>query len=107
MADPTYGRPQLVLTGLTISAEFSDKEYGKGSGNFMNISAKAPDPGIPMENIDEVVMSGLDMYFAAWKTLLGTRFATGIIKAAEFKQALQDATLRLESVRKFLRSGVS
>lgn len=68
----------------------------------MNISAKAPD--LPMEAIDDVISDGLDMYFAAWSTLLGTRFATGIIKADEFKQRLADTQSRLAMVRKYLRS---
>ena len=92
----------LAITGITISAEFSDKEYGNGSGNFMNISAKAPD--VPLESIDDVISDGLDMYFAAWKTLLATRFATGIIKADELKQRISDSEQRLASVRKFLRN---
>lgn len=94
----------LAITGITISAEFADKEYGKGSGNFMNISAKAPEQGIPLEGIDEVIDNGLDLYFAAWKTLLGTRFATGIINAQAFKQTLADSQKRLDMVRKFLRN---
>lgn len=95
----------LAITGITISAEFSDKEYGNGSGNFMNISAKAPD--LPLDQINEVISDGLDLYFAAWSTLLGTRFATGIIPAAEFKQRMADTQQRIEMVRKYLRKGAT
>lgn len=108
MAESESNPKQLSIVGITLSVDFGDKEYGKGVGSFMNISAKVPDPdGIPIEKIDDVITSGLDLYFATWKTLLGTRFATGVIDAKTFKQTLQDSTLRLEMVRKFLRSGVS
>ena len=92
----------LAITGITISAEFSDKEYGNGSGNFMNISAKAPD--VPLDQIDDVILDGLDLYFAAWRTLLAGRFATGIIKADELKQRMSDTAQRVDSVRKYLRN---
>jgi hypothetical protein len=102
MADPK----QLAVVGITVSVDFGDKEYGKGLGSFMNVSAKVPDPdGIPLEQLDDVISNGLDLYFAAWKTLLGTRFATGVIDAATFKQTLQNSELRLDKVRKYLRKG--
>jgi hypothetical protein len=104
MAEPT----KLAVVGITLSVDFGDKEYGKGVGSFMNVSAKVPGPdGIPFENIDDVISSGLDMYFVAWKTLLGSRFAAGIIDAATFKDTLQKTTLRMEMVRKYLRKGVT
>jgi len=98
----------LVITGVTVSAEFGDKSYGNGQGSFMNVSTKCPDhDGVPLDKIDDVITDSLDAFFACWKTLLATRFAAGIINAAEFKKTLQDAELRLEKVRKFLRREIS
>ena len=74
----------------------------------MNLQAKSSSPdGVPLEDLDKIVSDGLDMYFAAWQTLLGSRFAAGIIDAATFKDTLQKTTLRMEMVRKYLRKGVT
>lgn len=96
-----------IITGITVSISFGDKEYGKGSESFENIQAKWSESQAPgLDKLDEVIDSGLDLYFAAWKTMLGTRFATGVIDAETFKTTLRNSELRLESVRKFLRKGV-
>jgi hypothetical protein len=96
----------LTVTGITISAEFADKEYGNGQESFMNMSAKCPAP-VPIENLDEVIVDGLDMYFACWQTLLASRYATGQIKADEFNKRLEATTTRLKMIRKFYKKEVA
>ena len=99
--------PLPVITGITVSVSFGDKEYGKGLESFENVQAKWSESNAPtIDNLDEVIDSGMELYFAAWKTMLGTRFATGLIDAETFKTTLQNSELRLASVRKFLRKGV-
>jgi hypothetical protein len=98
----------LTITGITISAEFGDKEYGKGHESFMNMSAKVPAPdGIPLEQIDGVIVDGLDMYFACWQTLLASRYATGQINADEFNKRLEASNKRLKMIRNFYKKEVA
>ncbi len=88
------------VTGVTVSVEFGDTSYGAGSKCFTNLQAKFPEPA---EEFDDVVDQGLDLYFAAWKTLLAGRWATGVIDADTFRAQLSATTERIEKARKFLR----
>jgi hypothetical protein len=95
----------LLINAVTISVSFSDKEYGKGQEFFQNISAKIPADytGIPLERLDDVCDHSLDMFFAAWKSILTDRFIAGNIKGEEYKTILAAATARIEKVRGYLR----
>lgn len=95
------------ISAVTVSVDFGDKEYGNGSNSFMNISARFPEPGVPLEELDDVIDQGLDMYFAAWKTMLGSRYATGILAPADFKAMLEATTKRIALVRKHLRKPIN
>ena len=92
------------ISGLTVSVDVGDKEYGNGQSCFMNIQGRYPDSGQPIEEIIDVVADGLDMYFAAWRALLGGRFATGKITKEEFKDTLAAVTLRIDKTRQYLRN---
>lgn len=74
----------------------------------MNMSAKVPSPeGVLLENIDDVIVDGLDMYFACWQTLLASRYATGVINADEFNKRLEASQKRLKQIRKYYKKEVS
>jgi hypothetical protein len=88
------------VTGVTVSVEFGDTSYGAGSKCFTNLQAKFPEP---TEELDDVVDQGLDLYFAAWKTLLAGRWATGVIDKDTFRDQLAATTERIDKARKFLR----
>lgn len=93
-----------IITGVTISCEFGvEGEYGKGTKSWMSMSGKFPEPGVAIENIEDVVESGLDMYLAAWKTLLTGRCATGIMGGKEWKQKLLDVEARISKLREHLK----
>lgn len=95
-------KPTIIST--TVSVEFGDKEYGRGSSSFMNLTARYPEPGAPVEEIEDVMMQGLDSYFAAWKTLMAGRFAVGTIGGTEFKEHLAKAEGRIQKVRKYIKN---
>jgi hypothetical protein len=95
----------LRLKEVTISVTFSDKEYGKGTESFQCLKAEYPAP-VEFSEVNNVIDDSLDLFFSAWKTMLGTRFATGVIDAASFKKTLQDSELRIEMVRKYLSHSV-
>lgn len=91
---------QPQVTGVTVSVEFGDTVYGTGSKSFTNLQAKFPEP---TDELNDVVDQGLDLYFAAWKTLLAGRWATGVIDTDAFRAQLNATTERIEKARKFLR----
>ena len=93
-----------VITGLTVSVDIGDKEYGNGQSCFMNIQGRYPEPGQPMEEIIDVVVDGLDMYFAAWRTLFASRFATGKISKDDFKETFAAVSSRIEATRRYLKN---
>ncbi len=88
------------VTGVTVSVEFGDTSYGAGSKCFTNLQAKFPEPN---EELDDVVDQGLDLYFAAWKTLLAGRWATGVIDTDTFRAQLDATSLRIDKARRHLR----
>lgn len=96
------------ISGVTVSVEFGfEGDYGKGTKAFTSLQARYPEAGAPIEEIDDVVDQGLDLYFAAWKTLLASRYASGILAPADFKTMLDATTKRIELVRRHLRKPIN
>ena len=95
---------KLLISGVTVSVSFSDKEYGKGQEFFQNISAKAPDAGIPLEEMSDVVDQSLDLFFAAWKAILTDRVIVGSLKGPEYKSLLNHAEIRIDKIRSYLQN---
>ena len=92
------------VTGVTVSVEFGfEQDYGKGTKSFSSIQAKYPEPQ-NVDNLSEVISDGLEMYFAAWRTLLSARYATGVLKASEYKESLTSTAERIDKVRAYLKS---
>jgi len=93
------------ITSMTLSLEVGDKDYGKGMSHFANLTAKLPDnESIPLEQLDEVIDQGLDMYFALFKLILTDRFIAGIIKGEEYKNLLIASEARIEKIRGYLKN---
>jgi hypothetical protein len=94
------------ITHITVSVAMADKSYGSGTESFINLRGEYPDP----HTLDAALVDGLDMYFAAWKSLVASQFATGIMHGAngepmtgeEFKGLLDRVGHRVEKVRTFL-----
>lgn len=85
-----------TITGVTVSLEMGyEQEYAKGTKSFISLQGKYPDPS----SIDEALIDGLDMYFAAFKSLLASRAATGVIGGKEFKETLAAVEARLAKVK--------
>ena len=60
---------KLLVNAVTVSCSFSDKEYGKGSEYFQNVSSRVPldHQGIPLEELNSVVDESLEMFFTEKK----------------------------------------
>jgi hypothetical protein len=88
------------VTSITVSLDYGDKNFGAGSGSFMNASAKWQEGESP--DLSEVMDKGIDLYFTAWKTLLVSRCATGVISSSNFKIAIGTGIARIEKVKALL-----
>jgi hypothetical protein len=93
---------QLKITGVTISVDFGQKEYGTGTNSFMNMKAEASE-GIPIEQMDDVVNESLDMFAACWRTLLLGKIASSQLKGTEGKEQIEILMRRVEKVRKLIK----
>lgn len=87
-----------VITGITVSLDIANKEFGNGSASFMNVQGKYPDPA----TLDDVLIDGLDMYFAAFRSLLASRYATGLLSGPDFKDVGAKAEAKYAKIRAFL-----
>jgi hypothetical protein len=92
---------ELRITGMTISLDFGDKSYGNGTGRFISISSKVPEAstGIPLEDSDDVMEDGLNLWTTALMTLQQTRYATGEIHAEQFKKQTAGFFVRLSKIQ--------
>jgi hypothetical protein len=93
----------FVVQTVTISLEVSDKEYGNGTSRFINLKGRYQEGGIPLEEIAEVMDDSLDMFLAAWKSLLAAKFSQGIIAGAALKEKIDNAITQTAKVKAYLR----
>lgn len=93
----------MVIQTVTISLEMADKDYGKGSGRFINLKGWYQDGGTPLYDIDNVVDDSLDMFLSAWKSLLSSKYAQGGMTGEDYKKYCETAITRTEKVRDYLR----
>jgi hypothetical protein len=91
----------LSIHGVTVSVDFSEKNYGSGNGRFLSASSKVPgdSEGIPLDKADEVMSDGVELYFTAWQTLMQTRFATGEITGSDYKRQTAAFMVRIERIQ--------
>lgn len=93
----------FVIQTVTISLEVADKEFGNGMSRFVNLRGKYEDGGIPLKDIGEAVDDSLDMFLAAWKSLLAAKFAQGIINGQTLKEKIENTMKQTEKVKAYLR----
>ena len=93
----------LSITSVTVSVEAADKEYGKGEARFMNLKGTYRDEGVPLADMDTVVEDSLDLFLAAWRSLLFAKYAQGSMKGTDLKATLDRAAEKTEKVRAYLR----
>ena len=88
------------ITGMTLSIECADTNYGAGTKSFCNLSARCPegDP-IPIDDPNQAITAGLDMYFTIWTTLMNGRLATRIISKEEFEKGMKEVKERIQTLK--------
>ena len=100
--------PPPKIIGITVSVDVADREYGKGTSSFLNAQLKWNETDAPgLNQLDDVIVDGLDLYFSVWSTLLASRYAIGIINAEEFNKRLGASAKRLAQVRKYYKKEIA
>jgi hypothetical protein len=90
----------LAITGLTLSIEFGDVSYGAGNKSFMNLHARCPDGDpIPLDDPNQAIEAGLDMYLTAWTTLMMGRLAVRTITKEEFDAGMAKLKERIATLK--------
>jgi hypothetical protein len=97
------GSTDLAITSVTVSVEAANKEYGKGDSRFMNLKGTYRGEGVHLADIDAVVQDSLDMFLAAWRSLLFAKYAQDGMKGTDLKAALDRAAEKTDKVRAYLR----
>lgn len=93
----------LQVTGMTVSVDFGDTEYGKGTKSYMSLSARCPEgEQIPIESTDAIINAGLDMYLTAFETMMAARCAAGTIKGDELKTFIPKMKERVKRLKALL-----
>ena len=93
----------LTVVEISVSVEIADKEYGNGSGRFISLKGACKD-ALPLADADPVIDDGLDLFLAAWKTLLGARWSQGGMTGDDFKTWLEKSIRKTDKVKEFLRT---
>lgn len=92
---------KLAITGVTVSFEVAEKEFGTGKRLFASATSKVPDEdaGIPIEAADEAIHDGLDLYLVASQTALQSRLASGEMSGTDYKLQTAQFLKRIGQVR--------
>lgn len=98
-------QPTFRIKGVTVSLEISDKTYGNGNSAYTSINAYVDAAGLAQ--IDDVISAGLDMFLAAWETVLAGKVATKLLgmSAQELRDNVAAIQKRAARVRTLLREG--
>lgn len=93
------------ISNLTVSVEIADKEYGNGNSGYTSISGYVDDA--KLDQIDDVIDAGLDLFVAAWQTIIAGKVATKLLSmsAQEVQDTVTAIQKRVAKVRTLLRDG--
>ena len=92
------------VTGITVSVEISDTEYGNGVKRFVSLKSESQDPldAIPLKDLEEVIITSLDLLKGASEAVHGSRYAQGEISAKELQGIMIKMDERFDKVKKAL-----
>jgi hypothetical protein len=104
---PAAKTPTYRVRSITVSMEISDKEYGNGNSGYASLSASIDDGNV--ERMADVVDAGIEMFVAAWETILGGKVAAKVLgmKGEEFSVAVGSVRKRMSRVKALLRDARS
>ena len=100
---------RLLVTGMTLSLDLKDLNYGAGQSRFINIKSEVPEgaEGIPVEQIDYLVDQSLDMHLAMWESLQIAKYAAGELSGSDAAASISRAKSRIQKMREHLKEEAS
>ena len=98
-------QPSFRIKNLTVSLEVADKQYGDGNSGYTSITAYVDEANL--EHIENVIDAGLNLFVAAWETVIGGKVATKMIgmSAQELRDNVATIQRRAAKVRALLHDG--
>lgn len=92
--------PSIKVRRIATSIESSHKQFGEGFSCWENLSAECSYSDLP-----DVIDHSIDMFFTAWKAIIGAQIATGLtdMKSSELRELLAKVDRRITTVKKILR----
>jgi hypothetical protein len=96
--------PTFRIKSITVSMEIACKEFGNGNSGYASLTAQIDEGS--MERLPDIVDGGLDMYVAAWETILAGKVATKLLgmTGQEFQTVVPKIRKRLTQVKAMLRA---
>lgn len=96
---------RLLVTGMTLSLDLKDLNYGAGQSRFINIKSEIPEgtEGIPIEQVDYLVDQSLDMHLAMWESLQIAKYAAGELSGSDAISSVERAKSRIKKMREHLK----
>lgn len=97
---------RLFVTGMTLSLDLKDLNYGAGQSRFVNIKSEVPEgcSGLPIEDMDLLVDQSLDMHLAMWESLQLAKYAAGELTGPDALAAIKRSKSRIKKIREFMQS---
>jgi hypothetical protein len=105
MTDTPQKKPSYKIKSIQVTLEIADKEYRNGNSGSTQIAAWVDD--CPIDKLDDLIDAGLDLYLAAWQTVIGAKVATKLLAMTgpELQDIVAKVKARLVKVRALLRGG--
>ncbi len=94
---------KFAVTGMTVSVEVADINFGAGTKYFTNISAKVPDDaGLSLDSPEEILSSGLDLFETVYKSVTLARCASSNIDRKTMVDMLNTTHNRVAKLKTLL-----
>ena len=97
---------RLFVTGMTLSLDLKDLNYGAGQSRFVNIKSEIPEgsEGFAVEEMDALVDQSLDMHLAMWESIQLAKYAAGELTGDAALSSVNRAKSRIKKIREFMKS---
>jgi hypothetical protein len=97
---------RLLVTGMTLSLDLKDLNYGAGQSRFVNIKSEVPEgaEGYATDDMEALVDQSLDMHLAMWESLQLAKYAASEITGNEALSSIQRAKSRIKKIREHMKS---
>jgi len=97
---------RLLVTGMTLSLDLKDLNYGAGQSRFINIKSEVPEgaEGVPIEEMDYLVDQSLDMHLIMWESIQIAKYSAGELTGKDALASIDKAKSRIRKIREFMKS---